>query len=141
MKKEKSVITEVGIFSIGIGVLLGIAAFFTITGVRDNAPYFFGMQRKYGIGVPIAVVAVLNFASGVIVLATRSKLAIVLSIVCAVLVALVYFAIMILSGAGIGINLITIVVCLVPILVISRGKIAIKETESDMDIESTSAIK
>ncbi len=141
MEKKKSVITEVGIFSIGIGFLLGLLAYFAITGIEDNLPRFLGIKRKYWLGAQIGGIALLNLISGIVVLAARTKFAISLSIVSAVLVTLSYFAFIILSGVRVPFDLPTIVVVIMPFLVIARSMKAMKETEDIFDTERPTANK
>lgn len=127
MKKVGSVGTEVGVLSIAMGILLAIAAGLVISLLAEDAPPFLGFTRRYGLGIPIAVVAGLNLGAGVLLLLRRSEICVAacMGAVCAI--TLVYLAIMILSGAGVGINYITGLMILIPVLVVVRGRKAMDE--------------
>lgn len=123
----KSAVTEVGIFAIGIGVIVSLAAIAATNGIDAGAPPIFGMPRRMGIGLPIAGSALLNIAAGVMLLKLRSQLAVAACMVAAISVAVVYFAIMIGSGVGVSINVMTLLFVAIPVMVLVRGGKALEE--------------
>lgn len=128
MNQRTSTITEIGIFSIGIGLLLALAAILILSSISPSAPSFLGMPRGRAIGGTLALVAAGNGLAGLAVLVTRSRLAIVASMVAALTIGIYYLALLTLSGGGVRFNLMTILAVAIPLLVFMRGKQALYET-------------
>ena len=69
-KKKRSVITEVGIFAVFIGLVCAIDAAFTLNGLR-GAPDLLGVPRFVALGVPPLGLSLSFLAAGVATLVTR----------------------------------------------------------------------
>lgn len=129
MAKEKNPVNEVAIFCIGFGVLIGIGAFFTLTKL-GNSPELWGLQRCIALGVPLAIISVCHLCSGIILIITKSKWAIIAAILSAFLMAVFYFMFEINTIGFLKAKLISVLAYALPILLIIRGKVAISYINS-----------
>ncbi len=109
---------ELSIFFVGLGVLLGIAAYYLLRPV--GAPPLWGLPRHLAIGVPIAVLAVLHVAAGIGLAVSGSPAAGIGGAVASTLVTVFYFAWMISALGTVPISLISGVAVGIPILVWQR---------------------
>jgi hypothetical protein len=83
-------VSEIAVFGIAFGLILGAGAYFTLTGL-EGAPDLWEMKRSMLLGAPLAVIAVLHVLSGVALLSTKAKWAVVCAIVSAFVTADFYF--------------------------------------------------
>ncbi|HOX05523.1 MAG TPA: hypothetical protein PK280_03895 [Planctomycetota bacterium] len=129
--KTRSVITEVGVFAVFMGVFLGIGSYLTLTGLQ-SAPPVAGVARSIVFGVPMALMAAVNLACGIFVLVARSKAAIVSCIVAGGAVAVFYLAFEILfMGYPFAGRLISVVAYAIPVMLVIRGFKAMAECEAE----------
>ena len=128
-RKAGSIVMEVGVFSVGIGCLFSILAAFILKNLSDTAPPFMGLPRRLGLGLPILIVAVFNVLAGVVVFVRKSSAGIALSMVAAISIPVLYAGIMIVSGVGVRFSCMTILMILIPIAVVHRGKKALGEIQ------------
>ena len=131
--KPKSVVKEVAVFSIGMGVLLAAAAYFAFTGLDASAPPLWGMQRNLAIGLPVALLAVANIGSGIMLIVQRNSGAVTLSVFSGCAISLFYFYFMMSTTGTVGINLITFIMLALPLLLLSRGKMATDEIKAEAE--------
>ena len=89
-KKEKNPIREVSVFGIGFGLLMGYVAYSAFTGIKD-APDLWGMKRSIAIGSPAAIISVAFLFSGISLIVTKAKWAVISSILSAFIAAGLYF--------------------------------------------------
>lgn len=130
-KKERSLITEVGVFGTGMGIMLGVAAYFLLTGLKGAQPVG-GISRAVFFGVPVALLAVANLATGIMTLKTRSSGAIGGAIASGIAVAATYlvFEILFLGYPFAG-RLLSLVIYLVPVMLVIRGFKALDEARAE----------
>jgi hypothetical protein len=135
-KPPKSIVKEFGIFCIGMGVLLGAAAYFTLTGLNSGAPPLWGMQRNLAIGLPLGALALANAGSGIGLLTTRNKTMVTLSIVSGLAISIFYFFFMVSATGTVGINLLSALFLFLPLILLSRGSAATRELDGEAGLES-----
>lgn len=143
-KKPKDPVKEIAIFAIGIGILLGIAAYFTLTGLK-RAPDLCGIKRSMAIGIPLAVIAISNAVSGILLLKSRSSWAIALCILSAVLLGGSFFIFELLTVGILGCKLISVIIYAIPLILVLRGSKAIKslkaKNQEELDVQEPTEIK
>lgn len=125
----KSLVTEVGIFAIGLGVILLTGIIWIVNGMPDSSPPFFGMARRTGIGLAGGIPAILNLLAGVFLLVKRNSLGIAACMLASVSIAIAWFAIMIGSGVGVRFNLLTLIAVGIPMILIARASKALSEIQ------------
>lgn len=131
--KPKSVVKEVAVFSIGMGLMLAAAAYFAFTGLESGAPPLWGMPRNMAIGIPVALLAAANLGSGIMLIATRNSTAVTLSVFSGCAISVFYFIFMMSATGTVGINLLTFIMVALPLLMLSRGKSATGELAAEGD--------
>lgn len=124
--KPRTVIKELAVFDIGLGLLAGLGAYFALTQL-DGAPPLYGYERKYAIGLPLLIIALSNVGAGVGLLFSRTALWVYLCAFAGMLPPLFYFGFMCVVVGGPGINLVTIVMAAIPIVLIARFLKALDE--------------
>ncbi len=77
--RSRSVVTEVGIFCIGVGLLITIAGIASWSAVPAK-PTLFAMPRYLAFGIPITAVGLINTFCGVLAIVVRSSWSIILGI-------------------------------------------------------------
>lgn len=132
----RSVVTELGIFGIGMGLMLGGAAYLTFTQLSPGAPELWGMQRHLAIGLPVSALAVGNLASGVMLLITRKRGFIGACTLAGCAITVFYFFFMVSATGSVGINVLTIVMLVLPLVMLSRASAASKELEEETATEA-----
>jgi hypothetical protein len=132
-KPPRSIVKELGIFGIGMGLLLGAGAYFTLTELSQGAPPLWGMQRNLAIGLPLCVLAVANLGSGIGLLVSRTKIMVTLSVMAGLAISVFYFFFMVSATGTVGINLLTVIFLVLPLMLLSRGTAAAKELESAVE--------
>lgn len=121
MAKEKNPIREVAVFATGIGVIAAVAAYFALTRM-DTAPNLCGMKRGTAIGVPLAIIAAFHVFSGIALLTTKAKWAVVCSIISAFITAGFYFLFEITTIGFFQARLVSLLAYALPVLLIVRGR-------------------
>lgn len=127
--KKTSVVTEFGIFAIGLPLIIGIvAAMFsaTLSNSRQTPPPVMGISRGLFITVPILGTCAISMVFGILLLITRKVWAVVGCIIAGGLIALSYIVVFTIL-AGPPINLITAVLIAGPVLLYVRSSKAIAE--------------
>ena len=109
---------ELSIFFVGLGVLLGFAAYYLLRPV--GASPLWGLPRHLAIGVPIAILAALHVAAGVALAVSGSPAFGIGGAAASTLVTVFYFAWMISALGTVPISLISGVAVGIPILVWQR---------------------
>jgi len=120
-KKNNNPVKEITVFMIGIGVLLGVGAYFTLNGFRA-APDLWGFKRNVAIGVPLAVISFTFLFSGVSLQVTKAKWAVICSILSSFIATAFYFLFEISTIGFLRANLVSIIAYALPVLLIIRGK-------------------
>jgi hypothetical protein len=111
---------EIATFFIVLGLLLGVAAYFALTGISRHARPLWGYPRHQAIGVPLAVLAALHFLPGILMLIFPSRLLCVAGALASTLIAAIYVAFMYSATGTFPISLITFVILAIPMVVWSR---------------------
>ena len=111
---------EISIFFIVLGVLLGIAAYYALTGITGHPPPLWGYPRHLAIGVPVAVLAVLHFLPGVLLAIFPSRLLCIFGGIASTLITVFYVAFMYSATGNFPINLASLVIIAIPVVVWSR---------------------
>lgn len=124
MKKQASVVTEIGVFSTVIGGVLAILAALAYFKIDHNAPKFFGLDRHLTFGAAIGVAAVCNLIAGIINLAFRKSFSVMLCIISGFTIPVVYFGLV-----GVHVNLTIAIIVAIPVLLFVRGKLAFEELD------------
>ena len=89
-KDSRSPVTEVGVFGLLLGLLLGFGAYRAFNDLA-SAPKLWGLARSTAIGGPLAALALAEIVSGSLLLATRNRGAIVACCVATGLASAFYF--------------------------------------------------
>ncbi|MHC4251585.1 MAG: hypothetical protein ACYS9X_20895 [Planctomycetota bacterium] len=124
--KKKSVVTEFATFAVGIGMLLAVAAYYTLTGIR-RAPDLYGIRRSLAIGVPLAVLAGLNLGAGIALFATRKRWAVIFCMTAGILLSATYFFFEVTVIGFLKGKFVSAAIYAVAVLMLARGPKAIEE--------------
>ncbi|MBI5507781.1 MAG: hypothetical protein HY903_03395 [Deltaproteobacteria bacterium] len=128
MAQTKSIVQEIGIFSVFMSVVTGVGAYFTLTGL-NGAPDLIGLPRALVLGVPLLVIAAAFATSGVLVLTTRKPRFVRLTAAIGVVLGLCFLA----FGAtnpAVLLTPVAFVVYAIPALLVIRGRQALRELSS-----------
>ena len=112
---------EISIFFIVLGFLLGIGAYYTLTGISGHPPPLWGYPRHLAIGVPLAALAALHFLPGVLLLIIPSRLLCIAGGVASTLLAVFYVAFIYSATGKFPINLASLLILAIPLVVWSRA--------------------
>lgn len=123
--KQKSIVQEVGVFSIFMSVVTGVGAYFTLTGL-NGAANLLSLPRGIVLGVPLLIIAATFATSGILVLATRKPRFIRLTVGVGVVLGLAFLAFGAVNPA-ILLTPVAFVVYAVPVLLVIRGRKALHE--------------
>ena len=123
-KTERSIVTEVGIFCIGIGVLLGVVGGLVLAMLRP--PELSRLPSHLVLGTPIMAVATLNLASGILLLVMRNSGTVVLCMLAGASVMVLYFGWNLATGVGLG-WCVSLVIFAISAALFLRGREALAE--------------
>jgi hypothetical protein len=126
----KSAVKEVAIFAIGMGLIVGFGAYYTLTGLERSAPPLWGLARYLAIGIPLTTLSLCNVVAGIILIAKRTSGAVTFCVFSGFAIAAFYFVFMFSAAGGPGVNLITGIMVFLPILLFSRGQGALAELKT-----------
>ena len=125
-ERERSVVTEVGIFSAGFGlVLMGLAV--AVYCILETSEQLLGMPRGLAIASGLALFGIVCSVPGVLLLAIRSKGLVWACVGCASLPAIAYVALNVAAGSSPRNLLGTAFFAAVPVMLATRGMKAIEE--------------
>ena len=125
MAGERSVVTEMGIFAIGFGLI--VAAVWCVMLVVAAESGGTAESRLFIAGAITLPVCALSFAAGVTLLIARKIWGIIACVVCGVLLSLVVIGLQVVALGGLPINLMTLVLVAVPVVLAIRAPKAIEE--------------
>lgn len=125
-KRSRSVVTEVGIFCIGVGLLVMVAGIAMWSTGPDN-PRLFGMPRYLTFGIPITAVGLINTFCGALAIVVRSSWSIILCICAGAMICVTYHVLMFGAGVGVGCNCLSIIMYAIPAGLFLRGREAMAE--------------
>jgi hypothetical protein len=121
---------ELCIFFVGIGVLLAMAAYFSLANLGDNAPPLWGLSRWLAIGVPVAILAVAHLAAGGLLGMTGSRAFCIFGAVSSTALAVFYFVFMFSATGTVPISVISLVIVAIPVVVWSRAVLYLSPKKS-----------
>lgn len=125
-ERERSVVTEVGIFSTGFGlVLMGLAV--AVYCILETSEQLLGMPRGLTIASGLALSGIVCIVPGVLLLAMRSKGLVWACVVCASVPAVAYVALTVAAGGSPRNLVATAFFAAVPVMLATRGLKAIEE--------------
>ena len=108
-------------FFIGLGLLLGIGAYFVLSQIGKEAPALWGFPRHLAVGIPVAVLSAAHLLFGVLLAAFGARIFCFAGAVAATAVPIFYFFFMISATGVVPISLISAVTVAIPILVSARA--------------------
>lgn len=126
----RSVVTEFGVFCLILGIGLAALGFVIKLTTPPRAPPLWGMNRGVAIGVPTIVIGLLHAGAGIATLWRRSRMAIAAGMLASVLLPLFFFGMMLSATGTVGPNCVTVLVVAIPIAVVIRGRVAMRELGS-----------
>jgi hypothetical protein len=124
MKTQRSPVTEVAVFGVGMGLIVGAGALLALTSLKSS-PDLWGTRRGIAIGVPLAIISACHFFSGVALITTKAKWAVACSIITAFITTGFYFIFEISTIGFFQAKLVSVVAYGLPVLLIIRGRKAL----------------
>jgi hypothetical protein len=122
-KKEKNPIKELSVFGIGFGIMLAIMAYINFT--TNDSPYnLWGMKRSFAIGLPLTILSIFHFSSGLYLLLSKLKIAALLCVYSSIFSGMAYFLFEISTIGFFSATFVSFLVYSIPILhFIKIGKV------------------
>jgi len=115
--------------------MMGVGANYTFTSLERSAPPLWGMARYLAIGLPLAALSVFNVLAGINLIVRRTSGAVTLCVFSGCSISAFYFLFMFAAAGGPGINLISGIMIVLPILMYSRGQGALAELKAPKESE------
>ncbi len=125
--RKTSVVTEMGIFAIGLSIIIGsIVAIVSSMGIRPGPPVM-GISRNIFIAAPLLGTCIISMVFGILLLITRTVWAVIGCVAAGGLITLTYMGVFFVLTGKVSIDLITLAMIAVPVLLIIRSPYAISE--------------
>ncbi len=128
-KRKRSIVTEVGVFSVGFGVVLIALAIAGFCITSKEPEQLFGMPRGQVFASVLALLGIVCIVPGVLLLAMRSKGLVCACIVCASIPAVAYLGLAASFGLAQRDIIGTAIFIAVPVMLIIRGIKAMEEID------------